>query len=626
MSSLNLDLLKQFLDSQYSRNLVFKTENIEIVLMCWLPGQKTVVHDHGVSDAITFVLDGEMSCITYYPDGTQQNSVLKKGEMELIPVGIKHEVKNNSTSNITTLHIYSPPLSSENANQSLGYNNETQTQTISLNDQVLNYLVGCVPEDLLKLLSQKEKQRKTVTIIGGGFSGTLVAAQFMKQHISNEELQIILIERAPRFARGFAYSTNSPKHFLNVPAGKMSAFAGDMNHFLEWVQKRNPTISASSFVPRMLYGEYLENVLFQADQNKASNIKFKRINDEALNISIDEKNNQAIVYLESGINIKTDHVVLAVGNYPPKNPNVKKSNFYNSDKYSRDPWSAKATSGFEINDSVLLIGTGLTMIDKAVELNHKKHSGKIYALSRHGLIPQTHDLNSGSINADFKKVLEEKTLKQIVKSIRAEIKQVLIEGGDWRAYIDSLRPHIQTLWQSLDQKNKKQFFRHIRPYWDTHRHRIPDQAAIIIETMINCKQLEIISGRVIEFREKENCVEVFYKRRGSDHIESLTVSKVINCTGSEQDFCQIQDPLIINLLEQGLIKPDSMSLGLEADKNGALLDSNNQISEILYTLGPTLKGQLWETTAVPEIRVQAESLAKNILTKFMNPLKNSARS
>ncbi len=617
MSSLNLDLLKQFLESQYSRNLVFKTENIEIVLMCWLPGQKTVVHDHGNSDAITFVLDGEMSCITHYPDGSQEASVLKKGEMELIPVGIKHEVKNNSTSNITTLHIYSPPLSTENASQSLGYNNDTQTQTINLNDQTLNYLVGCIPEDLIKLLGSKEKQRKTVTIIGGGFSGTLVATQFMKQHLGNEELQIILIERAPRFARGFAYSTNSPKHFLNVPAGKMSAFVEDSNHFLDWVQKRNPTISPSSFVPRMLYGEYLENVLFQADQSKASNIKFKRINDEALNISIDQKEKKATVYLESGINIKTDHVILAVGNYPPKNPYVKESSFYNSDKYSRDPWSSKATSGIETTDSILLIGTGLTMIDKAVELNHKKHSGKIYALSRHGLIPKTHDLNSGLINPDIEKILLKKDLKSIMKIIREEINKVLIDGQDWRAYIDGLRPHIQNLWQSLDQKNKKQFFRHLRPYWDTHRHRIPDQAAIIIETMINCKQLEIIAGKVIEFKEQKNSVEVLFKRRGLDQIESLTVSKVINCTGSEQDFCQIQDPLIINLLEQGLIKPDALSLGLEADKQGALLDSNNQISEILYTLGPTLKGQLWETTAVPEIRVQAENLAKKILTKII---------
>ncbi|HWY24061.1 MAG TPA: hypothetical protein VNX47_04035, partial [Nevskia sp.] len=58
---------------------------------------------------------------------------------------------------------------------------------------------------------------------------------------------------------------------------------------------------------------------------------------------------------------------------------------------------------------------------------------------------------------------------------------------------------------------------------------------------------------------------------------------------------------------------DALGLGLLTDAQGALLDRDGQASTWLYTLGPARKGQLWETTAVPEIRVQAQALARRLL-------------
>jgi uncharacterized NAD(P)/FAD-binding protein YdhS/mannose-6-phosphate isomerase-like protein (cupin superfamily) len=616
MSSLNLESLEIFFNEKYSRNLVFKTDNLEVILMGWLPGQGTDLHTHGASDAVSMVVSGEMTCITHHQDGTKVRTVLKKGDVELVPVGIAHEVRNNSTRNLVTLHIYSPPLSEEELKVTLGYNNEVVSESLTLEQKNYEYLVGCVPDDLLKLLKAKEKRQKTITIIGGGFSGTLVATQLMNQNFQDEELQIILIERASKFARGFAYSTNSPHHLLNVPASNMSAFPNEPDHFLKWAQNRDSSIQSQSFVPRMMYGEYLEYVLYNADQDKSKKVKFKRINDDAIRISVDDKVSKATVHLESGISLETDAVVLAVGNYPPKNLHIGETSFFASTRYVRDPWSQAAIKGIEEREDVLLIGTGLTMVDKAIELNFRKHKGKILALSRHGLIPHKHNLKAGVATIDPSIFKNYKSLRELFNIIRKQLNLFITLGGDWRAYLDGLRPYIQTLWQDLSEKDRKQFFRHLRPYWDIHRHRTPEDASLILESMSNFGQLEIIAGRINSFEEINNSVKVTYRPRGSKELREIKVSKVINCTGSEQDFCQIEDPLIINLLQQGIIQSDSMSLGLKANKEGALICADGKASTIFSTLGPPLKGQLWETTAVPEIRLQAQKLAERLITNL----------
>ncbi len=601
MGIINLDYLKQFADSNYARHLVFKTGNIEIVLMCWLPGQGTPVHGHGNSDAMTMVIDGAMSYTTHLPSGETSSGILRKGEVEHIPVGITHEVHNHSAQNLVTLHIYSPPLASDVMAEGLSYNNDTKLETINLNQETISYLMGCMPATIAK-------RKRSIVIIGGGLSGTLVATHLMKSK-QQEDLQVILIERAPKFSRGFAYSTNSPKHFLNVPAAKMSAFPDQPEHFLNWARKYDSSIEASSFAPRMLYGEYLESTLLEANATKAENIGFKRINDEALSINVDEQKGIAHICLESGITIEADKVVLAVGNYPPKNPGLSEPSFYSSALYVRDPWSPSATAGIQSQDRVLLVGTGLTMVDKAIELHERKHQVQVIAVSRHGLVPQVHDLSAGLITVDYQELESCQTLLATLRLIR---KQIKASGNNWRAYMDGLRPHTQKLWSRLSLQQRKQFFRHLRPYWDVHRHRIPAPAATILDAMLESQQLSTMAGRVKSYKQLDDKeVEVTIELRGSAVTTKVVVNKVINCTGSEQDFCQIEDPLVLNLLKQSLVMADETGLGLLADEHGALIGAKK--SEILFTLGPPLKGQLWETTAVPEIRNQAKQLALYLL-------------
>ncbi len=622
MSIINIDTLKSFLESQYSRQLIFKTDNVEIILMCWLPGQGTPIHNHGKSDAITLVLEGELSYTTHYENERSVTGTLLPGDIEHIPVGIEHEVKNNTSDKLVTLHVYSPPLEADLLPQTLGYSNEVTLKKVQVCEKVVSYLVADKPMvDSSRIKSKPPisqpipsnltSKKPTVVIIGGGFSGSLVATHLMKKSV-NEPLQIILIERASKFARGFAYSTNSPLHLLNVPAGKMSAFPNDPEHFLRWVQNRDLNITASSFVSRMLYGEYLESVLYEAEGHKSPQVSFKRLNDEAVSIITDKDTKKARITLESGIEIPADKVVLAVGNYLPRNPHVKQNSFYKSSRYIRDPWSANALSMISPDDSLLLIGTGLTMVDKAIELKCRGHRGTIHALSRHGLIPNPHKLDIKHIDIKFDFNFDNLTVKDLFHEVREKIDYALENGSDWRLVFDALRPHIQKIWSALSTDEKKRFFRHIRPYWDIHRHRMPQQVSNVINSLIESKQLTVHKGRIKDYEETDEGVNVSIQK-SKNNSEVLTVSRVINCTGSELDFCQIQDPLIVGLLEKGLIAPDKLSLGLDANSNGALKDKEGSTSETLYTLGPPLKGQLWETTAVPEIREQAFQLANELL-------------
>lgn len=619
MSVINISVLKQFLEEKYARQLVFKTDNVEILLVCWLPDHRAEVHEHGNSDAITLILEGEMSHTTIYPDGKKVSGVLSPGDIEHIPVGVKHEVANNKNEKLVSLHIYSPPLDEKLLGASLGYSNKIRLNEVQLLEKTISYLMADKPLSKLmfenkiplseKIFSTDNVKRSTIAIIGGGFSGTLVATHLMHKY-SGAPLQIMLIERASRFSRGFAYSTNNPMHLLNVPADKMSAFPNDPNHFLKWAQGRDSNIKAQTFVPRMLYGEYLENVLREAENNKPSEIKFKRLNDEAISIKLLRDNSGAIIHLDSGIQLPVNCAILALGNYLPRDPFVSDTSFYKSKRYAKNPWSEDSLENVSTCDEVLLIGTGLTMVDKVIELKSLGHSGTIHAVSRHGLLPQPHDLNVKPFTIDVDSLKELLSTRKLLKFTRENIKLATKNGSNWRSVIDSLRLHVQKIWKSLPHEEKQKFFHYIRPYWDSHRHRMPPEIVNIIYSMIESGKLKIYKGKIKEYDETENNVSVLIQEKSKSEKTILQVTKVINCTGSELDFSQIQEPLIVDLLKQGLIYSDKLSLGVEANPNG-------KISNILYTLGPPLKGQLLETTAVPEIREQAYSLASEIIKSLM---------
>ncbi|HEY9627058.1 MAG TPA: FAD/NAD(P)-binding protein [Coleofasciculaceae cyanobacterium] len=451
----------------------------------------------------------------------------------------------------------------------------------------------------------------TIAIVGAGFSGSLVAANLLKT--ATRPLTIKLIERHHAIGKGVAYSTDALSHLLNVSAGNMSAFPDDPTHLLRWLNyNRNELapflpdeVNASTFIPRKIYGLYLQSILEEAEATASSHVRLERLTDEV--VAVEPEKTGAIVSLQSHPQFFADKIVLALGNAPADPLAASGRN----DNRLRKAWSADALADLEPDASVLLIGTGLTMVDTVVSLHEQQHRGKIYAVSRRGLCPLQHQATQ-AYPAFLTSETAPKTVRELSQRVRTEVKAAALQGYDWRSVIDSLRPITQRLWQELSPKERQRFLRHLKPYWEVHRHRIAPSISEILQGMLNSGQLVISAGRIQDYRTLPNAVAVTIRQRYGTNLD-LNVSLVINCTGVETDYRRSPQPLIAHLRSQRLIRPNEMGLGLDTAPQGAVFDANGQISTLLYTLGTPRKGDLWETIAVPELRGQAQGVAAAIL-------------
>ncbi|MEH2373196.1 FAD/NAD(P)-binding protein [Nostoc sp.] len=445
-----------------------------------------------------------------------------------------------------------------------------------------------------------------IAIIGGGFSGSLVAANLLRN--ATMPLSIKLIERNSEVGRGVAYGTPVDCHLLNVPAAKMSAYADQPNHFLNWLHKNgHEQVTPSTFVPRRVYGDYVQATLKAAQVNAPTNVQLEKIIDEA--IAIETKPHNTIVYLSSGQCLYVQKAVLALGNFPAILPAPLA---VLDNRYVKDAWSADAITDLNPEDAILLVGTGLTMVDAVVSLHQQGFQGKIHTVSRHGLMPFTH--KSTAAYPEFINLeTAPKTARGLLHLVRQELRQALGHAQDWRAVIDAMRPIIPELWQALPLPEQKRFLRHVKAYWEVHRHRIAEGIAEVMDAAMESGQLNHYAGRIQSCQELENGVNVSICERGTQKNILLQVKRIINCTGANCDYRKLQHPLVASIQEQRLIRPNILSMGIDTAPNGALIDADGNTSQMLYTLGTPRKGNLWETTAVPEIRVQAANLAQELL-------------
>ncbi len=459
----------------------------------------------------------------------------------------------------------------------------------------------------------------TIAIVGAGFSGSLVAAHLLKT--DNRPLLIKLIERSHDIGKGVAYSTDTISHLLNVSAGKMSAFPDDPGHLLRWLHYNlrelaaflPNDLNASSFIPRQIYGLYIQSILEEAEATASSNVRLERVIDEV--VAVEPQAKGAIVSLHSGAFV-ADKIVLALGNAPADPPASQPPGTQplesTNNPYLRHAWSADALTGLEPDAPVLLIGTGLTMVDMVVSLHDRNHRGKIEAVSRRGLFPLPHQ-STKPYPAFLTPSTAPRTIRGLLRRIRSEVQTAAVQGYDWRSVLDSLRPITQQLWQQLPRVEQRRFLRHATPYWDVHRHRIAPEIGQVVQAMLDSGQLTITAGRIQEYFAAPEAVAVTFHQRQTQTNRVLQVSRVVNCTGVQADYRRSPQSLIANLRTQGLIRPNDIGLGLDTAADGAVFDAQGNRSTLLYTLGTPCKGNLLETIAVPELREQAQALATKVL-------------
>lgn len=452
--------------------------------------------------------------------------------------------------------------------------------------------------------------RKKITIIGGGASGTLLAVNLLR-HAGDLSLTINLVEKRSAVGRGVAYSTTDSVHLLNVPAVKMGAFPDDVGDFYNWISEKGLQYDDHAFVPRKIFGQYLRETIEKAVIHKAENTQINIIDDEAVDISVDA--NQSQVILKSGEILVSDKVVLAFGNFMPPHPGVENMDFATAAKYFQDQWNPKVHAKIEETDSVLIIGTGLSMVDLAMHYHAAGHQGKVKAISTRGLLPAVHDLGH-TYSSFYDELKPMRRITDLLKTVRRHIRKAENDGLNWRGVIDSLRPHTQQIWLDLPVAEKRYFMQHLSRYWNVARHRVPMEAAAILDEMKSDGRLQIIKGRLQRINvNTDGRFETAFSANGVEHV--ITTDAIINCIGSQSNFDKLDSPLVKSMIARRHIRNDELSLGIAALPDGRIIDKTGKPSNVLFTLGTALKGTLWETTAIPEIRTQAKTLALQLLNK-----------
>jgi uncharacterized NAD(P)/FAD-binding protein YdhS len=460
------------------------------------------------------------------------------------------------------------------------------------------------------MIQQEGKVKKRIVIIGGGLSGRLLAYNLLQQAPRQTSTSVTIVDRVGGESMGPAYSNDSSVLLLNVPAGKMSAISEDPEHFCQWVKERGRDAKQGDFLPRKLYREYILSLMHEAARANAYDAVFELVRAEATDV---EPGGQcAVVHLEGRKPLTADRVVLAIGNFPPRNPAIAHASTFESERYVRNPWKNGILDSLHSNDPVVFIGTGQTMIDLSLMLHQRGHQGRIIGISRRGLLPMAHQ-PSDPYPSFFEEIRDSESLVHIFSVVRRHIEQAKSMGIPPQAVIDSLRPDTQALWHNLPESEKSRFLRHVFRYWERIRSRIPPESKNVIDKLRAAGQLRIVAGRIYDIVDTGHDVQVHYVPRRRSGYEAITAGLVVNCIGPESDYRRIDHPLVKSLMRRGLIRPGPANLGIAALRDGEVVSKAGDPSGVLYTLGSTMKGLLWEVLAVPDIRLQAENLARLLL-------------
>ena len=457
-------------------------------------------------------------------------------------------------------------------------------------------------------------RRPVVAIVGGGFSGAATATHLLA--LAPSALEIVIVEPASALGRGLAYSTASESHLLNVPAGRLGIAPTHEAGFIDWLAARGDRSAAADFVPRRVLGEYVGSELARGVESAAIGSTFAHLRCRAEALVRDGAG--FVLRLSDGRPLQADRVVLATGHLPPALPGEAAGVAWTLAGMTPDPWRPTADTRPAPTGDVLIVGSGLTAVDLALQLAGSGHAGRVHLLSRRGLLPQPHRVNEIRPSAIAPVALDPGApLGATVANLRLWIARHVRQGGDWRDAVASLRPATPALWQGLGTRDRQRFLRHLQPFWDSHRHRLPAALHDRAQALRADGQLTLQAGRLARVeRLPGGLLRAAWQPRGGGPFASAEVSRVINGTGPSADLARARDPLLASLRDAGTICGDPLGQGLLVDDALQVLDAGGRGVRGLFYVGPMLKAQRWEAVAIPELRAHACAVARRIVGSF----------
>ena len=459
------------------------------------------------------------------------------------------------------------------------------------------------------------RRKPCVIVVGAGAAGTLTALHLTREADRRATpVEVVLLDPADQPGRGTAFGTTDEQHLLNVPAGGMSALPEDPGHFVAWLRREGLADDPYFFAPRRWFARYLVETLDDArrDPLGATTVSHRRARAVAFRRTADG----LAVVTADGAEIEADAAVVATG-LPAAGHHWAPAGLRDSAFFVSDPWAPGALDVVRRDlrgpADVLLVGTGLTMVDVTLGLTDDRSRADrvVHAISRNARLPATHaprlkpaaipDVSSwGPSLADMRAQVAE------------HLDRVRRASGDWRPGVDGLRFQVAALWDRLDEDDRAEFLARDAGAWNVVRHRMAPSSALVLRELRRAGRLTVGAGEVTAAEP----LPTGGLRVTLDDGRCPDVGWVVNCTGPRHDVRTLGDPLLDNLLgsrpDGALAVAATAGMGVRT-RNGRVVDENGSTDAPLWTLGALRRGELWESTAVPEIRSQAFALATGIL-------------
>jgi uncharacterized NAD(P)/FAD-binding protein YdhS len=440
-----------------------------------------------------------------------------------------------------------------------------------------------------------------LAIVGGGFTGAALATHALTSAM--QPLSIDVIEPSTKLGRGAAYGTTNADHRINVPSDRMSVFSSDSTHFVRWLFDNKWLPDPESvdplgrcFVPRSAFAAYSEDVLAQAARS-AMSVSLRHRQTRA--VGLVRENEGFRLDLADGASLRADRVAICTGHVPSAPCSVGEGAARHP-RFIANPWASDSLATLHRSDKVLIVGTGLTMVDVVATLARADHQGSIVAISQRGLLPRGHGRFVDCAHL-FERV-RPATALELLRLVRAEVRERHGEL-DWQAVVDALRRRLPEVWPALPAPERTRAVRRLMPFWEVHRFRIAPQGAAAVASLIAQGTLTVQRARAIEVDARDEVLLARLRLPGGAMAER-TFDSVILCSGASRIIRD--NPLLGNLVDRGLAQGDAVGLGLSVDALSRLIDARGATQPDLFAFGPITRGTFGEMTGVPDIVRQIE--------------------
>lgn len=456
-----------------------------------------------------------------------------------------------------------------------------------------------------------------IAIVGGGFSGAVTAVQLVRKLPGPATIHVI--EPRPALGCGVAYSATDPDHRINVPASRMTVIAEEPGAFEAWMRETDTLASdpsaiwhdGSAFPQRAVFGRYVSELVAKAASARPD---VALSHHPSIVIDIAARAGGFLLRLADGAALPVDVAVLAVSHPPPALPPALSAAQAAGAPLIADPWQHRALDVIPADARVVVVGTGLTMADTVSTLARRGHRGPIVAVSRRGLLSRGHAFKNVVARDWFATASPPRTAREACRTVRAQVSAAAAAGQPWQAVFDDIRAHAPRLWAALSETERSRLVRHVRPFWDVHRFRVAPQAEAAIAALRAAGQLTIRAASLRGADWDGTQLHVHVHPRGAPASELVTIDAdvAVIVTGPAHAGVISTNPALTALARAGLVRPDSLGLGLDVDERGLAIGRDGTVHGHLFVAGPLARARVGELMGLPQVSEHAALVAEMV--------------